>query len=718
MISDDFKKNKVSTQGAAAAQAASTTVSSPGTSPDSKSSSVVPVGKSDKPDEIVGKLIASNEFRALSNKEKLEELKQHFPNVTDEAELKKLLEDINAKIATTPAEEETKQDENVSANGVDIDKMLENIINAAKKNNFEISQEDLIQIKKILGGLAQGNLKVDPKDIKKYIQPFAKLLDNLIPQETLQSEEWQKLTPIEKLNTRIDALLTVVNPNYANIDKDKKAAMRDKVVDTVASTIYPNWNKLSSGTQDVSITMIAVLLEKAETSGLSIEKILEMTPEELKKLLTDSAGEFLDKYLINNENVDFTEVYNDNGSVSLEKIVEIFVKQVNPDISPDALKQAVGETIDMLGKSFYKGQWSDPDRKEALENSLAVKLAALKEYNDQNPDTPISGQEFLTDINSQYKVIEAFEKNHGIEISPQEKLQRQLRKNNRDGSLSNNDVKEFLNEKLRNGGELTEPEKKELERIKALEKSLEGLSQEDRDKVMNAEIPDVSDTYSYHIKSRYNNDVDAWLTDFLNGRKISDIPAEQLRQILCNVGDHEMMLEIAKRFGLNNETEIYDRLGFIDTVLTIANIKDINRQSIASAHASHCKDDRSHKIGLNRVAMNAKSQNAEAAAAATKIVLSGPRGKENAVQLPERYEYFDIGKEKISDIGNIILNDKDIDIEIRGAYTDSTIKNAPDDDTRNYYANNFSKNVKDPDILEYFQRPYHVFVLRMQSLCH
>jgi len=729
--SDKYKK--VNTE-SVAAQYTTTPQQAASTSKPAAVSGNVPVGQ--QQDNEFTKLVQSQDFQKLTKEEQLAKLKELYPNL-DEAVLKSILANVSvsaqsAAEATVPTEveqtetltktteennpEETKETAKAQQQQVSEE---ENTANAYAQEQGLDSIDDVIAAikakdasqltdaeKMILNTFGSGK-KLTSKEIKANLEKYADALDNLIPQEVIQSDEWQKKTPQEKLDARIDALLASMIPHYNELQDTAKANLKNDFIDKIATAINPGWKNAEKGDKDFSLSVVAVLAEKTENSELTIKEIFSKSPQEQLAMLAKYTGDVLDKYYINS-NLKVDSLAGKSADEQLDAIAESIIKSFDPNAAIS--KEYKTSLINMIGKELYGDKWDDAEQQKILKQSAATKLLALKEYNDQhNENEKVSGNEFFKDIGKKYTVIESYEKNHKIALTNSQKLQRQIIKDLGREPISNNDIKAYLEKKQKNGKTLSDEEKGELCRIKLLEENLEGQSQEDFEKVMNAPITEVSETLAYHIQNKYNGDIDAYLNAEVikDGKTLENLTIDEKRALLSSIGDYDMMEKMAGKLGYVdkqgnvNMVSVYDELGFIDTCMYISNIEDVAKRAKASSYATQCEDTRSRMFGRRVLTAATKDLPPELAEPYVRTALTGKYGEENAQELPKIQVEYGYTKEQISELGTVVANDKEIDTNVRGTYVDSTIANAPDDETRVYYGKQYSENVKDADILEY-----------------
>ena len=402
-------------------KATSTTASqaTPGTAVSSSSTAtpktgVIPVGKSDKPEEIIAKLINSNEFRNLSNQDKLAELQKYFPSV-NETELKTILDNINAKIATT------EPDSKNNAAGVNTDALISIIVKKAKELKLDIKLEDFEKLKNILTSLTTGE-NINPKEFFNSIKPFAKILDNITP----SLDNWNDLSSKEKLNARFEALITFFMPEYQNMDDEKKSGIRDKAFTKIASIMFPEINNVSNTTKDIAISTLANIIDMSEKESLSLEKILN----DPKSATAKVAGDIIDKWTKSDKNIDFSsdEWKNLDNSEQLTIIIKDLVQELAPEITPENLEKLSFEEITKIlnpigEKLFGKEEWTK--HPENCITNLTTKLAAMKNWNQENSDSPKSFADFASDQLLSLDAVEAYEKAVDTKLTPYQMVQRE-----------------------------------------------------------------------------------------------------------------------------------------------------------------------------------------------------------------------------------------------------------------------------------------------------
>lgn len=694
----EFKN--INTQNTAGTQqvSGSTSASKPQSS-SSTSSAPIPVGKNNQIQDRCTQLLQSEEFKNLTDKEKLELLKKDFPKV-DEATLKNVLNTAKTTIASDGG----------ANNGIkSIDDMIK-ALRAKPKNKLTPQEKQLLSMFD-----KDGNLNI--KDNKESKGQFAKTIGQISAQ-LAKTPGWAEKSASEKLDAVMDVMIGQMIPGYADYPEENKANIRKEILNKIAKSFYDDWDKLSKDTQDLSIQLVAVVLEQLENKQ-DVDAAADMMandPDNTKKkgLMQDAMGNILDKYFVDAD-IDLDKIKNiKDPKKRLEAILYEMLSKICPNISelsPEALEKAKSELTDMIGKVLFKNEWNDENKRPILSQSLVTKMIALKEYNTENVGEKISAKEFFSDVQKKYKVLDAYERSKGIALSDTEMLQRKVILDKGREPITPLDILNYLEKKYAKEG-LTDKEAKLYAEYDLLIKELNKHGEKGRQKLnelLNEPLPDVSNTGDYLIRTLYKGDREAWLKDYCakQGFNIdsdfSKLPKDVKKAILNNIGDYEAMVAIGKLLGYSDVTAIFDELEFVDTTLVILKIdpKNLKTYLKAKAAAANAKDDLTSSVHLETGVEESGKASPKDAAVFVGESIKGRRGKEIATKIPKLQAKYGWPKEHIAETNTIVINDKTIDTDIRGTLLDGTIENAPDDDTRTYYGKHFSQNAKDPDMLEY-----------------
>ncbi len=707
-------QDKYNTQGTGAVTSG-TEVPQPKKPTDPKST-VVPIGKTTEPAEIIKILSKDTEFLALSRAEKKKKLEEHFPQATSEI-IDGMLNNIEAKIAT--------QDTQASNQNRLLDKtvIFDNINKLLEQYNIVIPMSDFNKLTNVLDALINGkDIKIS--DLTSALQPFAKILDKITPAEQADPKAWGKLSAREKLDKRMDAFLGILISDYEKLDDEKKEYIRNKAFDKAVEIIFPT-SKMSDTTKNIAKGAFAKIFEIAEEKQITIESLMK-NPQ-------DSMEQVAEGVLENWQNSDINSKFktdewkNADAKTQLKMVISSLVKQLDPSITDEDIAKMTTEEIvsvlDPIGKNLIKEEW-DRDPKSSL-NALVTKLAAFNYYNSINEDNPISAKDFLSNPIKQLDVLEAYEKDitepkltHFQQT--QREVFREMAKNVSPDELAKlkqpslTDMKNFLQEKLKDKNltpEQRERYTKTLEGLNANEKILKETFANDPkglEEALNKPYTPVENTGAYEITTKYKTengyDYEGYIQAQCNIYGVKDkskLNAAQQYEILNNIRDPELAIEIGKSFGLTRKQ--------VGALLNTQNaIQDFTQKdSETQFQLADIFADDDNPIGrrFGYITAITKGQELDKSidkiGAKTEAFLIGEHKNENAIMIGQVNNQLDLDKEFVSKLTQYNLNNENIDTETRGTLADSTIKYAPDDDTRVYYGKEFSQNTKNPDVLEY-----------------
>ena len=361
---------------------------------------VVPVGKVAEEDNPITQLINSEQFKALPKEEQLAELKKQFPNV-DESQLNALLstpkkeapEVTDEGVAKTEPEvtdEGTKpevtvpegEDKTVPAEQADMKALaqvgaqlgiknptvddLKVIYNAlSQKAPDELSPAE----KKVMEFIAALSSEENrPQQIMKLLADNAQAIDNIIPKEVLQSEEWKSKTPEEKLYARMEIVLDKLDPNFAKIeDPAQKEAYMKGVLGTIAEAMSGG-QKMSEAEKDYHISVVAFLADAAEEKGITMSKLVSMMQnkdgkgqEEFLELAINLVD---DKGLLKDYFAD-PDIEDKKGINYLAGIANTIMQSANPEkyakLSQEDKDRIAARALNIIGKQAYGEMWKQPD---------------------------------------------------------------------------------------------------------------------------------------------------------------------------------------------------------------------------------------------------------------------------------------------------------------------------------------------------------------------
>lgn len=676
----------------------------------------------------------------LSNADKIKLLKKMYPNV-DEAVLASLLSTVSvdekdnkaSKFTPTQTEPVTLQvgtksepkkvqisEEEQTLNNYaetlqqqgtkieSIDDVIKLILNKPEKDLSPTEQK----IKEFLQKSSSG--KLNENDIKKFVQDTSDSLDKLIPKEIIETEFWQSKTPKEKLDARVDAVLSKMVPAYnenGGFPDGVKNNMREQFYDKMISAVMPQVNNLDPKEQKTqkkfAIQIMSILADATEKSNLSMKEIMEMD----KKGFNELVGKYVDNVvfdkLIGNNEIDIQskEWQNLSNREKIDKFSELIIKGLDKNIEGDELKQTKKQWINVIGKQMFKDKWSDnPKDNQRLVDSVITHLEAIK-LNYDIKGEKVSLSEYQNSKKLRNELVEQREKILGIKVSDQQKLYR-IVSSKLDREITQKDVYNYLIEKQKSSVKLTDAEKKELNGLKPLV-----------DAGINETIQPIEETIAYALENqpeykglKIGDKIDLYLKNYCEQRNITldKLPDEEKAKILKSVGAPGVMFVFGKKLGYEGPAAVVNSLGPEYAMIAAHMAKNgyNDWESAAKLHGGVLHNNgpefkKYHNVAANITALEAKV-NPQYTIKVGEIACSrdNPNAPEIADLLQNAFVKNNVSKENISYISTSWLNNSDISYETKHTIVDSQMKYAYDDSTRLYYQQETTSKVKDPVVLE------------------
>ena len=699
-----------------------------------------------KDDDAYTKLIQSNEFRALSDEDKLKKLKEMMPDTQDEV-LKSLINSVKSTIiskdkttqgsaSTEKAQEAveifTSQDPQKPVESKEISKEEQALNDYAKglqgDSQQDVSLEDVIaNIKSIPEDKRtqtqnmildfinmKSNATLNKKNGFEFVTKYADAIDNLIPETVTNSAAWKNKTPVEKLNARVDALLSTIVPNYDKIQNDAaKEKMRKGVYDAIGSAVLPTYKELPEEKQKFGVQILAMMSETAEASGKPLRDILTdiKDPRKTMQGILEYSCKIVDKTFLKT-NIDVTS--NEWKSKTSEEKVNIIARSIvtsfDSKMPEDQIQKTSEQWINWIGETLYKEDWHK--NKDLHKESFAHMLSALKFASDNDPEFNSSIE--LMEPMQRAMALDKYEEAMGIKLTDTQRVERDIMvATNKE--LTPKIIYEYLQNKITEGIELTTGEQEVYNRYNDIITSIDPDDPE-RDKKMNVRIPDPSQTIAFEIHAKYGDGPEAcqkWLQEFCRTHKgydYNNLTNQQKKDILSMIDDPDTIYQMGEIMGIE-QNDIPDFIGPLGFIRALGGARTTESYARGVGRFTGSNDSRIRKFAL-RLNGRLAIRDPKSANIAQNEALSSKNKycKENAVELPNEYANAGVSLETRSYLQVMALNSNDISKDVKVLYNDNTYKFAKDDKERAYLNHEVCTNVTDPDILEYNAASVNTYV--------
>ena len=336
--------------------------------------------------------IKGEDFQVLSVEEQLEELKKKFPNVAED-KLQEILSTANTYIQN---EEHDKTNELINtdtAEGQAIQLAASKGIKNPTIDDFKAlyadlqkkDSKDLTDIEKGFMSFVTAIGSDDKTNSIKFLKENAKLLDSIIPEEVLQSKEWKAKSPKEKLDTKLDIILSQLNPAYKKMETpEMKQAYRNNVLGELAKQLFKNEN-MSAAETNYHVSVLAIITDAAEAKGIIMSQIVDMRPQQLTKFAINFVDEnkLLSSFFEQNCEVVESKPY----MLSLAKnIMEAADPEAFKGLNSEERDKIAANAICQLGQRLYGKDWQvvegDPlatlEENQQLLNYFKIRFEAAK----------------------------------------------------------------------------------------------------------------------------------------------------------------------------------------------------------------------------------------------------------------------------------------------------------------------------------------------------
>lgn len=545
-----------------------------GTSQTSQSSQPINMKSGTKSDPIT-ETIKTPEFQQLSPQEQLKKLKQLFPDIPEKDLLntlntvKSVIEqdsEDNSIVEEIEIEPENENEQSINKVAKELEKSgkknpsIDDVIAYVKSIPESERTEDQQKMLKYLNELDQKDLKTyTPQELKQILLENSDGLDNLIPKEVLQSKEWQKKSPTDKLDARADAILSKMIPGFDELSEQEKKQYRNGFYNKVGQAINPKWDSYDIETKAKRITNMAVAIDAAEFSNMSIKDVLTADENTISKMAQNYRDNKILASFVNDSdiNVNEKEWVKKPGKQQINEIADSILEKIDPKYKKHSAKQQENiknEWIDNIGRQLYREDWDKLDTfdKNLRKELFAKELSTMKSLN-------ISPEEYLKlSVAERYeKYVEKYEAKNGIKLDPRQQIARDTIKRLNTTQITRQDLIDTL--KLKK--ELT-PEENEL--LKTFETGKNVFGQ-DASKIKE-QCPE--DSIDNIVKEKCKGNYKQFINDYI--LKEYNISIDDLRNndkaihsILSHCHDTKTMINICNEIGVDpskyiNETQAID----------------------------------------------------------------------------------------------------------------------------------------------------------------
>lgn len=406
--------------------------------------------KSETKSDPITDTIRTPEFQQLSSQEQLTKLKQLFPDIPE----KDLLNTLNTVKSVIEQESENNpiveeiEIEPENENEQAINKVAKELENSGKKNpsiddviayvkSIPESERTIDQQKmlKYLNELEQKDIKTyTPQELKQILLENSEALDNLIPKEVLQSEEWQKKSPTDKLDARADVILSKMVSGYEELSEREKKQYRNGFYNKVGQAINPQWNTYNIETKAKRITNMAVALDAAEFSNMSIKDVLTADEKDIERMAQNYRDNKILASFVNDSDIDVNDPkwIQKTGPEQIDEIAYSILQNMESKYKTSPISEDTkNEWIDNIGKQLYT-DWDDIKNNNVTIKGKEVNLTMdmRKEIFAKELSTMkslgISPEEYMNlSIAERYELVATYEKNNNIELSPRQQIIRE-----------------------------------------------------------------------------------------------------------------------------------------------------------------------------------------------------------------------------------------------------------------------------------------------------
>ncbi len=580
--------------------------------------------KNTKKSDPLTETIKDEEFQKLSYEQQLETLKKQFPNI-DEKELIKTLNAVKTTLEQEKAIGNEDSDQvSTSENLSEEEQILEKYAASIGKNDIDeilmhiktkkaedLTEEEQVILKYIEANNKQNNKvsKTKPSntvsntELEKYIEKYGDKIDNLISKDVIKSDEWQKKSPMEKMDARADALAAEMIPNYQTMDDKVKQQVRLELYEKIGKILDPEWgnwdikpgkNQTKEEAIEVmkykKLQMTAIMLDALETSNKPISTILSKDENVRNEIREQYVGKLIG-VVLNDDNIDVSspEWLNMSPIEQTNRIADSVLETLKPDyknLSDDDKKIHREKFIDSFAKEYIKDWDTLEDSKKAnAMKGFSKMISAVKSSIASGEINSFEDFKKL-DINSKLDIIKKYENANNITVELEEIILRKTMRNKGE-KFSQQDILNTINEELQNKN-LPEDKRIELLNLKKLKEEEIAIGGN------TTEAHTINGSSTEHdIAEKYNGDIDKYLEDVAKDfdlENISDIKNNKkaIAYILDNCNDNTIREKICNKLGINLEDLNYSKPQLVRSLgesLVECNIKDLKRYKKISHNA-------------------------------------------------------------------------------------------------------------------------------------
>jgi len=587
-----------------AANAAQSSVTNEAAS--AKSQAVVPVAENKTEKNPVVEYIKTDEFQALSAKEQLKALKKKFPDISEE-QLIATLNTVKSTIETkqqTALPSETSETLPKSEEEQAIDKIAQELKSSGKKD------PTIDDVAKYLSSIPEKDRTEEQNKILKYINDFSKkdtkslpkeeiariilengdALENLIPKEVVQSEQWQNKSPMEKLDARADAIMNKIVPGFEKIQNDEvKNHYRELFYNRIGEVVVDGWDKLDDSQKEFTIQNVALLVDATEHSDYSIKDLLTVSENGKISVNKKVAQDMSNKYITDKVFQKFTDDKSINvmdekwtklsAEEQLDKIADSIISGIDKNYAKLPQKDKIQRREQWI-ESFAQQMYDDWNNLNAEEKTSRKRLFA-KELSAIKACEISPSEYFNADAKTRVNTIQSYEKDANIKSNAFKDLQYETikRLNKKSGKIgmgvTEKDMLDTLKMKKKQGIKLSEDEQRIYNHLEKKQKHYK----------TNAEHLPYEQTQDCIIETKCNGNVKKYVKDYvLKDRTLAEVKNDEkyLRGILSEIQSEELAVEICIQLGIDpskylTENQNIDRAvsGMIDG--DVEKINEANR---------------------------------------------------------------------------------------------------------------------------------------------
>lgn len=553
-------------------------------------SKVIPIAENNMELNPVIEYIKTEEFSSLLPEQQLIALKSKFPNISEQ-ELKLLLDTAKTIIETQnqplAAEEDASTDIPKSEEEQLIEDVAQEIKDQGKKEQPTIDDvisyissipekdrtEAQIKVLNFVNNFSKdGTISISKQEFAKLVYENKEALENLIPKDVLESEQWKNKTPMEKLDARADVILSKIVPGFDKLQNEEiKNKYRQSFYNQIGSVTNEDWNNFDDAQKEFEIQNIALMIDATEFSEYSIKDLIKISDDGQVTMDKEVAQKISNNYITDkvfekftSSNIDVcSEEWIQSGSkAQLAKITDTILTDMDRNYAtlPESEKS---KKRDLWINNFAKQIYSDwetlsPREKENRKRLFASELSAIKHYG-ASPSEYYSSDGAEKSVILQQYYSDAHIELNSYQICQHETIARLGNKSTGKigTSVTEKDMLETLDLKIKKGSNLT-PEEQEL--YKFLQTKQEHYNAD-------AKCKNIEEYQDYIVKTQFNGDVKKYVNEvILNGKSKEEIIKDEkyLKQVLSEFHSPRLAKAVCHELGLDpskylNENQNIDR---------------------------------------------------------------------------------------------------------------------------------------------------------------